>query len=1187
MGGDDSSLSDVVEVPHNHERLAMIQVEQSQSVAAGAGEGQSRGSGGHTRGVHHVRHRGRSPCRSYEDDSPSGIGRVNLEAWKRGRSSDVQSSSRILSPAPMCSWGARFASRFRLCSLGLASATGHKSIDGSADQFGTTGSGLGISCRAEVRTLLPSAAPVEGIDVIPLPRSKVTVTEDFPELCPTEIFLTCASVELRCMLRKLTAECRWSGREVVDSGEGCVSAVFRVPDCLRSLKPCFELGVQDDMYTLVDVPWPVAVTLDETMRDLTSSHQAYSSMLKLFNDDQGGWLKDWEAGVIEDAHRIEDELRVLQRVEQECIDRLETSQGQCVSPFELRSVTLSDVSDEANSLEVLAGTKCGSQSSTSKDDPPPLQTRIVSQDQVRREPHLWCGPLSEEHESLTQRTEAVEDITEAQYSELVKDEQISVELIPGKVVYTHKSSGRRKARIVGCGNFCQSDADSHKEDLFASGVGSESIRMLVRRAALDPFWELVSVDVRTAFLQAPLMDMQHAGRQKVTVVKVPSILRELGITTGKYWRVKKALYGLASAPKSWSLHRDKVLAGLQIPCDGGVLRLVRMPEDANLWHIVKASSRSEEAAAWQEQRVGVIALYVDDILIGGRSCVTQAVVSALQEVWELSDPEKLSKPGDHLKFAGYELVRTDQGYRLHQASYSRDLLDQYCEEIPGTENTPAVKSYKIPEESGDVNLLAVTRKAQAIIGQVLWLSNRTRPDLAYGVNMAAQRIVASPLEALARAQHLVRYIRHAPEVGLHYRAPSGRCGQWEQLKFQETAMSIDAFSDASFAADDQCRSFGSVQLFWGGALIAWSAGRQTLVASHTAECELYALAEAHLLGKAMRPTVAALLGLKESDVDSRLYCDNAAAIQLCVLEAGSWRTRHLRLRGAVVRQDLESGLWKLTHLDGVFMPADIGTKPVGPSRLEDLLKVCDLWAPHLKNSSEPPRPQLASLHCRHTDVAKALLALIFLVQITGAAASSTSGAAEPTSQLISGFVSGFGIGCGWWFASWFAGVLGRVFRVPPVAVDLRPRAAKMAVAVQTEAIPAEGSLETGKCEDPFPIQSEDVQLEVDGIELGNLMNLYERLYAEQRADNHATSSSTQDAVPAFELRVFQGVVDRSGLPEVRDSSSEQVWLEAAQEHWAAEASVSVVAQGSRVQPPAELVATAKAPTVPPSSTTSS
>ena len=72
------------------------------------------------------------------------------------------------------------------------------------------------------------------------------------------------------------------------------------------------------------------------------------------------------------------------------------------------------------------------------------------------------------------------------------------------------------------------------------------------------------------------------------------------------------------------------------------------------------------------------------------------------------------------------------------------------------------------------------------------------------------------------------------------------------------------------------------------------------------------------------------------------------------VESGSWRTRHLRLRAAVVRQDLESYSWKLSHPD-VFMPADSGTKAVGPARLEDLIKVFDFWAPHSQTSLDPPR----------------------------------------------------------------------------------------------------------------------------------------------------------------------------------------------------------------------------------------
>ena len=94
---------------------------------------------------------------------------------------------------------------------------------------------------------------------------------------------------------------------------------------------------------------------------------------------------------------------------------------------------------------------------------------------------------------------------------------------------------------------------------------------------------------------------------------------------------------------------------------------------------------------------------------------------------------------------------------------------------------------------------------------------------------------------------------------------------WPISKPQQTPTTLEVYTDASFAADEECRSFGSVQLFWGGALICWSVGRQTLIASHTAESELYSLAEGHLMGKALRPTVAALLSLPEKQIDSRLY----------------------------------------------------------------------------------------------------------------------------------------------------------------------------------------------------------------------------------------------------------------------------------------------------------------------------
>ena len=379
---------------------------------------------------------------------------------------------------------------------------------------------------------------------------------------------------------------------------------------------------------------------------------------------------------------------------------------------------------------------------------------------------------------------------------------------------------------------------------------------------------------------------------------------------------------------------------------------------------------------------------MDDILIGAERVVCEAVIKALQGQWELSPPEWIAVPGDQMKFAGYEIQRTSEGIRLHQESYTQDLLEQNEEVITGIERTPAVKMGAFEDVTDEAERREVIKRSQCLIGQLLWLAGRTRPDLAYGVSMAAQKIASSPREALARAEHLVRYLRGSHGVGLHYKVADGNCGKWDQLRHQQTGSTLDVYTDASFAADEQCRSFGSVHLYWGGALVSWAAARQTLIAAHTAESELYSLSEGHLMGKAFRPTVAALMDVDQQRISCHLYCDNMAAVQLCTLEAGSWRTRHLRLRGAIIRQDLESEAWTLTHLDGVFMPADLGTKPVGPARLEDLLRLCDLWTPHLESTKDPPRASVAKVQSSPSGFMSTLLALLMIAQVNGVRAWS-------------------------------------------------------------------------------------------------------------------------------------------------------------------------------------------------------
>ncbi|CAE7196678.1 RE1 [Symbiodinium microadriaticum] len=711
--------------------------------------------------------------------------------------------------------------------------------------------------------------------------NQVTVSEEFPSNCPQSVALKCLSIELRRLQKLLYEEdkaqlMRDRLGETVIPDESIESwAWFRVPWQACGLQPCPDTVIDaSEQVELCGVGWPMKADVSGALNEVAAQHLKVCSLLQTVEEDNSEQVCSSVDKIYWNA------LDALER--QGCeLQGYESQLLNSANSVVLRSLSAIDSETPVDEGELVKAEGLA-QDGEGLSDPPPLQTKIIGADQVRREPEKWIPSMTEEYQSLVSRTGAVQELSDSAYKQLMEDPTVVLEVIPGKLVYVHKSSGRRKSRIVGCGNFCQGGSNERNE-LYASGAGAEALRLMVRKCTLCPGWVLASVDVRTAFLQAPLLEQQREGKRLITIVRVPSILRETGVTTCKFWRVQKALYGLASAPRSWSNYRDKVLSELRIPCGSDVLQLVKMVEDANLLHIIRVSSEGDDSSA-KGWKAGVVALYVDDILIGAERPVCEAVIKALQDQWELSSPEWIANPGDQMKFAGYELQKTREGIRLHQESYTQDLIEQNEEVVTGTERTPAVKMVGFDEVTDEDERRDLVKRSQCLIGQLLWLAGRTRPDLAYGVSMAAQKIASCPREALARAEHLVKYLRGSVGASLHYKAADGKCGRWDQLRHRQTDCTLDVYTDASFAADEQCRSFGSVHLYWGGALVSWAAARQTLIAAHTAESELYSLSEGHLMGKAFRPTVAALMDIDEKSVQCHLYCDNMAAVQLCTLE---------------------------------------------------------------------------------------------------------------------------------------------------------------------------------------------------------------------------------------------------------------------------------------------------------------
>ena len=134
--------------------------------------------------------------------------------------------------------------------------------------------------------------------------------------------------------------------------------------------------------------------------------------------------------------------------------------------------------------------------------------------------------------------------------ETVKHVARNKQILPMKVVLTLKSvpglpTKKKKARVCVCGNFQQ----KKPTDLFyTANTDISSIRVVLAEAAQHPDYGISSMDVATAFLNAPMPTQES----ETVYVKPPALLEQFHlIKPGTYWKLTKAIYGLRVSPRLW------------------------------------------------------------------------------------------------------------------------------------------------------------------------------------------------------------------------------------------------------------------------------------------------------------------------------------------------------------------------------------------------------------------------------------------------------------------------------------------------------------------------------------------------------------------------------------------------------------------------------------------------------------
>ena len=499
-----------------------------------------------------------------------------------------------------------------------------------------------------------------------------------------------------------------------------------------------------------------------------------------------------------------------------------------------------------------------------------FQAKTIDPAQAAQEIHLWLPCITEEYVGLTTQYRALKP----RHSSEVNLEDGNTEVIPSKIVYTRKPPlGQRRARIVACGNYSGNAGKEQelemkqpgalaRQSLYAGGIDTYALRVQLRYAAIRR-WASAGVDFRKAFLYAPLSE--DAKTFKRIVLKPPRRLVKVGLVCEtELWEVVRAVYGLDVSPAIWGRHRDARLLTLVWEFEGRKYCVRPLISEASLWQILPHPP--PESASGQAK--GLLGIYVDDLLISSEEGMINALIAAIETLWEVSKPQHASST--RLHFLGVDIHNVGGYYYIGQQDYISSLLEKH-KEIEGQSPVP-YPSDKDPEEPEEFNLANV-RLAQAWVGEMTWLSTKTRSDLAWPVNRAAQLVSKNPLRSIEACKTMLRYLRGTQGLCLVYGPQDGEPCQ------------VATYSDASFAPSGE-RSQSGVCLLWANALLAWGSNRQSFLTMSTCESELYAAVEAYILSQSLKDLLEELSG----PVEVTLYGDNVAAVSVIVLPSGSWRT---------------------------------------------------------------------------------------------------------------------------------------------------------------------------------------------------------------------------------------------------------------------------------------------------------
>ena len=415
---------------------------------------------------------------------------------------------------------------------------------------------------------------------------------------------------------------------------------------------------------------------------------------------------------------------------------------------------------------------------------------------------------------------------------------------------------------------------------------------MVLAIAAEMDWEVVQLDVNTAFLYAFLEEDVHVeaapGYEKMDKDGVPLVMK-----------LHKSLYGLAQSPGNWFKTIDPELVALGF---------VPLKSDTCVYIYRKNGV------------VIILTLYVDDLLLVGADIqVIESIKQKLMKRFKMTDM------GDVSLVLGMQVTRDRQQktITISQENYTRSILEKFgmadCKPV----STPGF-GQELSTNQPEQTLLneEETQRFQAITGSVMYLAQITRYVVMYSTCQLARAMSKPSKVHMGAAKHLLRYLAGTLDFSLVYK---------------KGGFKLTAFSDSNWGNNpDNGKSTSCYIMMFCKAPVSFRSGVQSLTAMSTMEAELVAAALA-IKEAVFCSNMLIELGFGKEVEKVPLYIDNTATLHVIGNRAYSSRTKHIALRFFYIRELVSEGKMTIHYVSTEDNLADIGTKHLTKQRLQQLL----------------------------------------------------------------------------------------------------------------------------------------------------------------------------------------------------------------------------------------------------------